>query len=223
MPEKDSWDELRKRLQNYSEEPDDNWEKISSALSSTQVKSTAAKYWFASIVVGLISLLIPFTLMDYQTGRATKQDSIPNSTITANVEVEKPQVIKATEKESNTQRSIESTNINATKETHATKIDRPKENSIALRSNESNDAPPEMTESLIVLNEIVPTVNTKPVLSMETNSDSISHGSVISKKAIDSVKKVAAPIIVKEKKNSSVKYYASVTPVLNYYSITSEQ
>ena len=223
MPEKDNWDELRNRLQNYSEEPDDSWEKISSTLSSTEVKSSAAKYWVASILVGVVSLLIPFTLMDYQTGRAIIQEAIPNSTITENIEVEKPQVIKATEKESNTQSTIKSASTNATKENHAKKIERSKGSHMEPKSSDINDMPLEKTESPTALNEIIPSMNAQTVLSEEITSDSISQKLGNSKEAIDSTQKVVKPIIIKEKKKSSLTYYASITPALNYYSITSKE
>ena len=223
MPEKDSWDEIRNRLQNYSEEPDDSWEKISSTLSSTKVKSSAAKYWVASILVGVVSLLIPFTLMDYQTGRAIKREAIPNSTITKNIEVEKPQVIKATEKESNTQSTIKSASTNATKENHAKKIERSKGSHADPKSSDINDVPLEKTESPTALNEIIPSMNAQTVLSEEITSDSISQKLGNSKEAIDSTQKVVEPIIIKEKKKSSLTYYASITPALNYYSIMSKE
>ncbi len=223
MPEKDSWDEIRNRLQNYSEEPDDSWEKISSTLSSTEVKSSAAKYWVASILVGVVSLLIPFTLMDYQTGRAIKQEAIPNSTITKNIEVEKPQVIKATEKESNTQSTIKSASTNATKENHAKNFERSKGSHAEPKSSDINDVPLEKTVSPTALNEIIPSMNAQTVLSEEITSDSISQKLGNSKEAIDSTQKVVEPIIIKEKKKSSLTYYASITPALNYYSITSKE
>jgi hypothetical protein len=40
-PKEFSWDEIRTRLRNYSEEANDSWEKISGAFSDTQAKNSA--------------------------------------------------------------------------------------------------------------------------------------------------------------------------------------
>jgi hypothetical protein len=223
MPEKDNWDELRNRLQNYSEEPDDSWEKISTALSPTQVKSSSANYWMASALVGVISLLIPFTLMDYRTVEQTYQLAKLDSLKIDNFKFKEQKVIRGIEKEINRQGAIKSASTNATKENHAKNFERSKGSHAEPKSSDINDVPLEKTVSPTALNEIIPSMNAQTGLSEEITSDSISQKLGNSKEAIDSTQKVVEPIIIKEKKKSSLTYYASITPTLNYYSITSKE
>jgi hypothetical protein len=223
MPEKDNWDELRNRLQNYSEEPDDSWEKISSALSPQQVKSSSAKYWIASVLVGVISLLIPFTLTDYRTVEPPNQLAKLDSLIIDKAKFREPKVVKAIEKQINRQSAIKSANSVVKSSKQIVKTQRSQEKLTELNFDSKNDHLPVNVESTNVLNQ-----NTQPLTEVITSSGQVKNDSLLlasanSKKAIDSAQKAVAPIIIKENKKSRLSYYASMTPVLNYYSITSKE
>jgi hypothetical protein len=230
MPEKDNWESIRKRLQEYTEEPDDQWENIFNAIpkpSNSAKRSQSILIPLAAITASAILFFLPISLKDSENYNLNQQKELRGFS-KPNIIVEEHSVAIEANKLNSDHRDR---SVFANSMASPVSIDELTEGSVQNQ---------ERVKSINKFNEELKPVNTIPIDSISESSfipttslqaiasnnpdqsDSSIDKKSIAKKKLDSLKTRKKDIQDKKKRGRS-QYYALLTPSLSYYGITTQQ